>query len=178
MTGGKRTPAQPPRTGANTRSGARRGARAPKAPRPPGRPSKLANLDEDDVRQIESLMRAGATMEVAAEAAGVSRGTLYRWLKKGERARPGSRPRELRERVEKARAESETVLVARIAAAAGKGSWQAAAWLLERRFPERWMKPSERPMPEAPAPAPADDPVVDEDPFADVVDISKRRRPR
>jgi hypothetical protein len=67
------------------------------------------------------------------------------------------------------------VLVARIAQAAGKGSWQAAAWLLERRFPERWMKPTERPLPEAPAAAAADD-NLDEDPFADVVDLAKRRR--
>jgi transposase len=167
-----RKPSEPPRQRRDAGGGPRGRAGATKTRRPPGRPSKLS---EDAIAQIESLIRAGATVEVAAQAAGVSRGTIYRWLKQGEKARAGTIARRLRDRVERARAESETVLVARIAQAAGKGSWQAAAWLLERRFPERWMKPTERPLPEAPAAAAADD-NLDEDPFADVVDLAKRRR--
>jgi hypothetical protein len=124
---------------------------------------------------LESLVRAGTTIDVAAAAVGVNRATLYRWLKAGEKARKGTHTRELRDRVERARADSESLLVARIGQAASKGSWQAAAWLLERRFPERWMKPTERPLPETPAPA-ADERQLDEDPFADVVDLAKRRR--
>ena len=40
--------------------------------------------------------------------------------------------------VETAQAESEMILVTRIGAAAQNGSWSAAAWLLQHRFPENW----------------------------------------
>ena len=153
--------------------GPRRRARAPKTRRPPGRPTKLT---PEALAQVEQLVRAGTTIDVAAAAVGVNRATIYRWLAAGEKARKGTHTRELRDRVERARAESESVLVARIGAAAAKGSWQAAAWLLERRWPERWMKPTERPIGDAPAAAPADERDLDKDPFADVVDLAQRRR--
>ena len=151
----------------------RRRARATKPRRPPGRPTKLT---PEALERVEQLVRAGTTIDVAAAAAGVNRATIYRWLAAGEKARKGTHTRELRDRVERARAESESVLVARIGAAAAKGSWQAAAWLLERRWPERWMKPTERPLPEASTPAAQDERDLDQDPFADVVDLAKRRR--
>lgn len=136
-----------------------------------GRPSKLEALGVDQVAQIESLIRAGATTEVAARSVGIDRVTLWRWLQEGERARAGSRARELHVRVERARAQSEAGLIARIAAAAGTGSWGAAAWLLERRFPERWAKGYEQS--EAMAPPLDDD---DRDPLAEIIDLAKRRR--
>jgi len=71
---------------------------------------------------------------------------------------------------------SESQLLAVVEASARAGSWNAAAWLLERRWPERWVKPSARTVA---TPAPERDLEPDEpDPFADVVDIAKRRRPR
>src|SRR5262249_26070077 len=45
-------------------------------------------------------------------------------------------PPELQAALDNALAEHR--LVALVAAAAGKGQWRAAAWLLERRHPERW----------------------------------------
>ena len=165
---------QPPKPSRSSPRAPRQRARTPTTRRPPGRPTKLS---PEAIAQLEALVRAGTTIDVAAAAVGVSRGTLYRWLKQGEKARAGSAARELRDRVERARAESESVLVARIGAAAAKGSWQAAAWLLERRWPERWMKPTERPLgPDAPAAPAPDERDLDQDPFADVVDLAKRRR--
>lgn len=165
---------QPPKPPRKTRPAPRRGARAPKTKRPPGRPTKLT---PDAIAQLEQLVRAGTTIDVAAAAVGVNRATIYRWLAAGEKARKGTYTRDLREAIERARAESESLLVARIGSAAAKGSWQAAAWLLERRFPERWMKPTERPIPDAPAAAGAeDDRDLDQDPFADVVELAQRRR--
>jgi hypothetical protein len=165
--------AQPRKPARKSPPAPRRGARAPAKRRRPGRPTKLT---PEAIAQLEQLVRAGTTIDVAAAAVGVNRATIYRWLAAGEKARKGTYTRQLREAVERARAESESVLVARIGQAAAKGSWQAAAWLLERRFPERWMKPTERPLPEA-APGPTeDDRDLDQDPFADVVELAQRRR--
>lgn len=159
----------------NTRSA--RPAARPRARATTGRGGRPPKLTPDAIAQIEALIRAGATVDVAAQAAGVSRSSIYSWLAQGETARAGSPARDLRDRIERARAESETVLVARIGQAASKGSWQAAAWLLERRWPERWMKPTERPLSDVAAAAASDDDrELDQDPFADVVDLTKRRR--
>jgi hypothetical protein len=42
------------------------------------------------------------------------------------------------EAVQAAQADAEASLVARMTLAAQRGSWRAAAWLLERKYPERW----------------------------------------
>ena len=53
------------------------------------------------------------------------------------------------------RATDEVVLVAQVAAAA-KSNWRAAAWILERRYPERWAR-VRRPVEDEPTP-PASEP--------------------
>ena len=161
------------------------------------------------------MVAAGGTRAVAAEAAGISRGTLYGWLRRGTEDANATETaldpddytiRELRalgktaqipgyarlrkaelataiaakpseylhflNSIKKAEAEAENEWlngVARIARGAGVtttvteeidgagnvktrttrtvtglGSWQAYAWLLERRHPERWAR-TERP---------------------------------
>ena len=106
------------------------------------RPSKLT---EEVQTRIVQLIRAGNTVEVAAKTAGISEATFYGWLARAEAEaskRAGVPFVEFRAAVLQARAEAEAMLVTRIAKAAGNGSWAAAAWLLERRFPQRWAKPS------------------------------------
>lgn len=107
------------------------------------RPSKLT----DEVQEATArLIKVGVTVEVAAETVGISPETFYDWMRRGELK--GSREakyRKFRAAVEQARAEAEATLVTRVAKAASNGSWQAAAWLLERRSPERWAKIKERP---------------------------------
>lgn len=107
-----------------------------------GRPSKL---QPDLQERFCALVRAGNTVEIAAEAVGIGESTFYSWMDRGERGKPADRPyKAFREAVEQARGEAESILVARVAKAAQGGSWQAAAWLLERRAPERWGKPQDR----------------------------------
>lgn len=129
-------------------------------------PSKLTAEMQD---RIVRVIRAGGSYELAASVAGVSERTFYVWLERGKRTGRRDAPyRVLREAVERARAEHETILVAQLNRAAAKGSWRAAAWLLERRFPERWA-------PRAGRALASDDP--NEDPL-DVLDELAERRDR
>lgn len=100
-----------------------------------GRPSKLT--PEAQARIIEAL-RAGNYQESAAAYAGVGVATFYRWMERGKRDDAEPEYREFREAVERARAEAEVRNVGLIQRSASEGTWQAAAWFLERSFPNRW----------------------------------------
>ena len=97
------------------------------------RPTKLT---PEIQARIVALLRAGNYMETAAAAAGISKQTLYDWLKRGARTKSGQF-RGFLDAVEKATAEAEARMVAIIAKASEK-QWQAAAWHLERTKPERY----------------------------------------
>lgn len=106
------------------------------------RPTKLTPAR---AHTVVSIVRGGLTIAVAARLAGVADRTVYRWLERGRQ--PGRRyagHRELLAAVEHARADREIDLVARMTYAAARGHWRAAAWLLEREYPERWGRPEER----------------------------------
>lgn len=99
-----------------------------------GRPTKLTS----DVQQkLCDAIRAGNYLATAAAFAGVSESTLHNWLKRGANEAKG-RHHDLAAAVEKAMADAEARDVALISKAAADGTWQAAAWRLERRFPDRW----------------------------------------
>ena len=97
-------------------------------PKPKGRKSKFTAPVRE--RIIEAL-RAGTTYEIAAQYAGISRSTLYEWIKKGEGFDTGVY-RSFYDNVKKAEAEGAVVHLGTIAQASKK-DWKAAAWLLERR---------------------------------------------
>ena len=131
-------------------------------------------LNDETAGQIVKLLRSGAYIEVACAAAGVSRRTYHDWWKRGHpdgSERRDADCRRFRAQAEQALAESEAVSVAVIATAA-RTSWQAAAWMLERRHPERWARLSQREKEETPAPAPAGL----ADPFAEVDELAARRK--
>jgi hypothetical protein len=65
------------------------------------------------------------------------------------------------------RATSETRLTGLVAAEAGRGNWRAAAWILERRYPDRWAPIRRRPDGELE--------VVDDPMFAEVDELRRRR---
>jgi hypothetical protein len=97
-----------------------------------GRKTKLTpELQEEVVKRI----RAGNYIQVACEAVGISHTTYFNWIKKGEE---GKRPYvEFLEAVKKAESEAQVNYVATVASHA-RDQWQAAAWWLERRFPDKW----------------------------------------
>lgn len=96
----------------------------------------------------------GAYIETAAQAAGISKDTFYRWLKTGKQVRDwinesaeGQEPditphqaacAEFSDAVQRAIAESELNDIEVINGAAEGGAWQAAAWKLERKHHQRW----------------------------------------
>ena len=98
-----------------------------------GRPTKLT---PEVQTVIVNAILAGNYMDVAAASAGVSKTTLMLWLRNGARAEGGIQ-KEFSHACEKALAEAEVRDVAMIARA-GMTEWQAIAWRLERRHPDRW----------------------------------------
>lgn len=98
-----------------------------------GRPTKL---DADVARKIVEFIRAGSHAEPAAAACGIHRVTLYRWMKRGERQSRGIY-RDFYDAVMRAEAESELRHLMLISKAAPT-DWRASAWLLERRWPNRY----------------------------------------
>ena len=100
---------------------------------PGGRPTKLT----PEVQQrIVTILAAGNRLEVAPAFAGIAESTFYKWLKEGARCDSGIQ-HEFSEAVKKALAQAEVRDVATIELAA-QSQWQAAAWRLERRYPQVW----------------------------------------
>lgn len=112
-----------------------------------GRPTKLT---KDIQNRIVSVIQSGNYIETACAYVGINKSTFYDWLKRGarEKDRVEKNPRakvrksekpfvDFSNAVEKALAHAEIRDVAIIGRAAEE-NWQAAAWRLERKFPDRW----------------------------------------
>ena len=102
--------------------------------RPPGRPSKL---DTTTQQKFLDAVREGLPYSTACALAGIAETTLHNWRLKGEQD-PDSPYFEFLRSVKEAEAEAEAANVKRIRSAADNGQWQAAAWILERRHPDKW----------------------------------------
>jgi transposase len=99
-----------------------------------GKPTKLTPEVQD---RLVSAIMAGNYQDTAARYAGVTATTFYNWMTRGREEGTGIYF-EFVEAVEKAKAAAEVKDVALIDRAAQDGSWQAAAWKLERKFPHKW----------------------------------------
>lgn len=124
-----------------------------------GRPSALDEVLVIGGQHVKAgdyfvmLLTAGARPVDARRAAGLSKTTLYRLLNTGKAAKSG-KARDFWHRVRRARSQGKTALLAKIT---GAKDWRAAAWALERMWPEEFGRPlapprDERPPTEAPAP--------------------------
>ncbi len=98
-------------------------------------PSKLT---PETSKKILDMLRLGNYIETACKAAGIQRDTFYKWLERGRRKGPKDKPYvEFLAQVDEAMAMSEVRDLATIQRASAT-QWQAAAWRLERRYPDRW----------------------------------------
>jgi transposase len=94
--------------------------------------------------QLVSMLRAGNVIHVACSAVGIDQRSYQRWMKRGESDSPDDELyREFRRQVEQAHAEAEARAVTQVARAAAE-DWRAAAWWLERQYPDRWGRPLPR----------------------------------
>lgn len=91
-----------------------------------GRPTKYT---PETVKRILEAIKLGVAYVDAANYAGVGLATFNEWR---------DRYPEFAEAVESASGQAVTACMAKIQKAATEGSWQASAWILERRHPDRY----------------------------------------
>ena len=89
------------------------------------------------IEKLTEAVRIGATYELAARYAGISKDTFERWRKQAEHAKPGTPFAELRERLAAAEGRAAVGWLALINRAADV-DWRAASWLLSHRYPEQY----------------------------------------
>lgn len=100
--------------------------------------SRPTKLTPELLERVILAIRAGNYAKTACEMVGIGETTFYRWMEDG--AKDDAKPlfREFRESIKRAEAEAEVRSVALIRQAADGGTWQAAAWYLERKHGDRW----------------------------------------
>ena len=104
-------------------------------PRRTGRPPKI---NDPALRtRILDALRVGATYVHACAYGGIAYNTFNEWMKRGEAARSGAFL-DFYEDVKKAEGDAVAKWLGVIDKAALDGQWQAAAWKLERRYPETY----------------------------------------
>ncbi len=100
--------------------------------------SRSYKLHEQMIIEAEKLARTGVARDHIARALGIWPSTLNRWIQIGENAADETMEKQLYDRILKAEGEAISRNVAIIQKSAQEGVWQAAAWWLERRYPNHY----------------------------------------
>lgn len=101
-----------------------------------GRPTRLT---EELKKEIVKLLGEGNFVETVCDYVGLSKETFYEWQRRGERGWQADHEGgyvEFTDAVKKAMAEVEKDTITDLRA--GPLNWQAKAWWLERRHPDKW----------------------------------------
>ncbi len=94
-------------------------------------------LNDEMIDKIAGIIASGNYVKTACDIVGIAETTYYDWMQKGK---AGKKPYvKLSEAIKKAEAVAEAKRVQTILEASEE-QWQAAAWYLERRYPDRWGK--------------------------------------
>lgn len=105
-----------------------------------GRPMKLT---QKLIKEAYEYLKLGNSERTTAQAIGISWQTWENWKNRGEQDREAGKKSifsTFLTTIKKAQAEAIARNVLVIEKAAREGTWQAAAWWLERRYPEEWGK--------------------------------------
>ena len=89
----------------------------------------MSKASPERKQTIINALEQGMTREAAAGTADVHKTTFYRWMEADATFRTN---------VEKAEQKAESRFLLRVTQAASSGTWQAAAWWLERRRPQHY----------------------------------------
>lgn len=88
--------------------------------------------------EIGKNITLGMPLKYASEAAGVPERTFYQWMEQGEKQNSG-KYRDFYDYCENCKSVAVKLHMTLITKAAKEdGSWQASAWILERRHPEEF----------------------------------------
>lgn len=93
---------------------------------------------EEYIDKLEHALGLGATYELAALYAGISVSTFQRWRHQATQAREGTPLARLRDQLLAAEGQAVVNWLQQIETVAKEGNWQAAAWKLERRYPDAY----------------------------------------
>lgn len=105
--------------------------------KPTGRPT---DCTKERTAIIVAALKQGCYVTEACAAAGITKAPFYIWMKRGE---AGEQPfADFASAVKDAKAEAVTTLLSMIRNHAAE-NWQAAAWILERRYYRRWGRKSQ-----------------------------------
>jgi hypothetical protein len=130
---------------------------------------------DETVERLCLLLENGVQLDVASKAVELEPELVEAWIARGRRGGKGQAVFiRFARKVEKARATAETTLVTNVRKAAQNGSWQAAAWLLERGFD--WTRKSIQGGEETPGSQVNADPFADLDKHPNVSPIRRRAR--
>lgn len=98
--------------------------------------ARKGKLTPELQEKICKLIEDGNYDVVACQMVGITDSTFYEWLSKGEKFTSG-RYVEFRDAIKEARAKCEANCLKHIKE---DDSWTSKAWILERRFPDRWAR--------------------------------------
>ncbi len=101
-----------------------------------GAPTKFTHKTRE---KIINAVKIGATYELAALYAGISYDSFNNWMKQGKKDKQGEYF-DFFNSVKEAEGFGAVMWLTKIEKAASSGNWQAAAWKLERRYPNQYGK--------------------------------------
>ena len=102
------------------------------------RKGKPRNMDEWKIKKAIKLIENGSYVKPAIQSVGLNYYTHLNWMRNGKK---GIKPYdEYYDRIEQAKAKSETDIVEMLHDSIEQGNTGVAQWMLARKFPKRWEK--------------------------------------
>lgn len=99
---------------------------------------RKTKLNQKLINDAARLLKGGNYIDTVCEFLGIGTSTWFRWMREGEESKSGLK-RQFWEAVKKAEAEAEIRLVTDLQKIASEDQkWQAIAWMLERKYPDKW----------------------------------------
>lgn len=93
-------------------------------------------LNKDGIATAVRLKKGGANNKDIAAALGIHERTFYKWINDPK----SENQRQLGQELKRAEADYKNALLAIIAKSAKERDWKAAAWLLERKYPQEYSR--------------------------------------